>query len=481
MNSSPARNIFILKMNFTNKNINFYSVFRLKPIYIFLYFLCVILFFSACHKTGNIAPKVCNDPHNKTRPNIILILADDIGYEIPTYTGGQSYTTPTIDSLANNGMQFNNCYSSPNCCPSRVMMLTGKYNFRNYSKWGTLNPSEKTIANMLQSNGYFTCVAGKWQLGGGDASVRAFGFDDYMLWNAYNEDITGQENDKGRYKNPKIYQNGSYLPQSQTQGKYADDMFADFISGFIDNHTQCPFFIYYPLSLCHKPFSPTPDDAAFASWNPENGISDISYFPSMVKYMDKKVKQIVDKVKQDSLENNTYIFFVGDNGTDSVTSLFNSRLITGGKGTCTEFGTHVPLIVSAPNNILSNTTHENLVDFTDFFSTIANIANIPQSSLSSFGILDGHSFYPQIQGNNSAERDWIYCYWKPSFGRATDLFKIYAQTQMYKLYDQSTNSNNFYNLRTDSLEQFPKSNQELTTTEATIKQQLQQVLDQMHN
>ena len=468
-------------MNLTNKNITFYDAAKLKFASIPAFFLWVIFFFSACHKTGDQAQKICNDPGNKSRPNIILILADDIGYEIPAYSGGQSYTTPTIDSLANAGIQFTNCYSTPNCCPSRVMMLTGKYNFRNYTKWGKLNPSEKTFANMLQNNGYFTCVAGKWQLDGGDASVKAFGFDDYILWNPFADDLSGDENDKGRYKNPKIYQNGAYLPQSQTQGKYADDMFADFISGFIDSHTQCPFFIYYPMSLCHKPFSPVPDDAAFASWNPDNGVSDVSYFPSMVKYMDKKVKQLVDKIKADSLENNTYIFFVGDNGTDSVTSLYNGRYITGGKGTSTEFGTHVPFIVSSAANILQGSIDNNLVDFTDFFSTMANISNIPQSSLSEYGILDGDSFYPQFQGDNSGARDWIYCYWKPTFGRTSDLFKVYAQTQMYKLYDQTTNNNNFYNLHTDSLEQFPVSDAQLTTNEAAIKQQLQQVLNEMHN
>lgn len=340
---------------------------------------------------------------------------------------------------------------------------------------------QKTFANLLHDNGYFTCVAGKWQLDGGDASVRAFGFDDYMLWNPFAEDIAGAENDKGRYKNPKIYQNGSYLPASQTQGRYADDMFAEFICSFISNHTQCPFFIYYPMSLCHKPFSPTPDDAVFTSWNPENGISDVRYFPSMVKYMDKKVKQIAEQVKTDSLENNTYIFFVGDNGTDSISSLFNGRWVTGRKGTSTEMGTHVPFFVSASGNILPGETNDNLVDFTDFFETIADVSGNGRNTLSGSGTPDGRSFYSQLHGDNSDARSWIYCYWKPTFARTSDMFRIYAQTKTYKLYDALTYNNNFYNLAADSLEQNPLAEPALSGTEISVKQQLQQVLNEMHN
>lgn len=441
----------------------------------------VFLFTISCRKNSNGITRTCNDSGNTGKPNIIFILADDVGYEIPTYTGGHSYETPTIDSLAASGMQFTKCYATPNCSPTRVMMLTGKYNFRNYTEWGHLNNDQKTFVNMLHDNGYFTCVAGKWQLDGGEQSVHNFGFDDYMLWNPFNDDVKGKEMDEGRYKNPKIYQNGNYLSANETDGKYADDMFTDFIVNFIDNHTQCPFFIYYPMSLCHQPFSPTPDDAAFASWNPQAQISDPFYFPSMVKYMDKKVKQIVDKIKEDSLENNTYIFFTGDNGTDSITSQFNNKIVTGGKGTTTEFGTHVPLFISSSTKIIPGTINNNLIDFTDFFKSIADIANISSTSFSGYGVLDGNSFAPQLSGDNSGARSWIYCYWKPEIRSNSGKFQIYAQTATYKLYDQNTNSNNFYNLFSDSLEQYPISPSALTLDQLVVKQQLQQVIDEMHN
>jgi arylsulfatase A len=92
--------------------------------------------------------------YSATEPNIILILADDIGYEVPSYSGGQSYTTPKIDFLTNNGVQFCEARATPLCAPSRVEFFTGKYNFRNYVDWGTLPASNYTIGNLMQSAGY---------------------------------------------------------------------------------------------------------------------------------------------------------------------------------------------------------------------------------------------------------------------------------------------------------------------------------------
>src|ERR1044072_1595149 len=282
------------------------------------------------------------------KPNIILILADDIGYEVPTYTGGLSYSTPSIDALAARGIQFTQCNVCPLCSPTRIELLTGKYGFRNYVQWGTLDRGEKTIANMLQDAGYKTCVAGKWQLGGGDEAIRGFGFDKYRVFEPFDLDqkVERAEN-RHRYKSPHLYENGDFLPESFTKDKYADDLFADYICDFIDSNLLSPFFVYFPLSLCHKPFSPTPDDAEFAAWDPLTDSSDAVYFPSMVKYMDKKVGQIVRKINTSSLTKNTIIIFLGDNGTPpDITSIYNEMAITGGKGTSTTYGTHVPLVVS---------------------------------------------------------------------------------------------------------------------------------------
>src|SRR5678815_3439753 len=121
------------------------------------------------------------------KPNIILILADDVGYKSLTCNGGNLYSTPNIDALAKNGMRFTQCHASSGCCPSRFMLLTGKYNFRNYTEWGVMDRNQKTIAKMLKDAGYKAGYYGKWQLDGGDVSVHSFGFDNYAIHEPYEE------------------------------------------------------------------------------------------------------------------------------------------------------------------------------------------------------------------------------------------------------------------------------------------------------
>src|SRR5689334_6327121 len=136
----------------------------------FAFTLLFSFMFFACTKTKDLKP--LNTTTSATsggatvakRPNIVLILGDDIGVDVPTCYGGQSYETPNIDLMAQQGMKFTSCHSSPLCSPSRVCIMTGKYNFRNYTVWGVMDPNDNTFANLLQNAGYATFVAGKWQL-----------------------------------------------------------------------------------------------------------------------------------------------------------------------------------------------------------------------------------------------------------------------------------------------------------------------------
>ncbi len=410
------------------------------------------------------------------RPNIILILGDDIGYEIPNYTGGQSYNTPNINQLAHQGMQFTQGRAAPKCSPSRFMLMTGKYNFRNYTEWGVLNTSERTIANMLHDEGYATCVAGKWQFDGGDISIRKFGFDKYSVFLPFHAGEV--EEDVYRYKNPHIYENGSFLPDNETNNKYADDIFADYICNFIDSNSTKPFFIYFSLNLAHNPLSPTPDDPEFATWNPLTDSSQPEYFPSMIQYMDKKVGQVVNKIKAAGLDNKTVILYVGDNGTTKhIKSIFNGYPIIGEKSNTTEYGIHVPLAVRWPNKIIAGSISNNLVDFTDFLPTFADIAEIPLPL--NYGILDGLSFYPALKNIAGPKRSGTFCHYDPNFYDDTN-FKRWVQNGTYKLYD-STYNNYFFNFINDIEETSPLPDRSLTPEEILIKSQFEQVFLQMHN
>ncbi len=445
---------------------------------------CCLLFYigsTSCNKQIEKQPVSSQQSASLTneKPNIILILADDIGYEVPTYTGGQSYTTPNIDALAQSGMQFTHCLTAPLCSPSRVMLLTGKYNFRNYIDWGRIDTSQYTIANLLKDAGYATCVAGKWQLDGGDAAAHKTGFDSYLLFLPFTPVTVAEENAENnyRYKNPHLYQHNAFLPDSVTNGKYADDMFTDFIKSFIDSTTAVnkPFFVYYPMSLCHLPFSPTPDDPEYATW--VNGTkTNNTYFPSMVKYMDKKVGELVSFVQSKGITENTVIIFISDNGTPKgITSLFNGKLVDGGKGTPIEYGIHVPFIIKWPQHINPGTVNENLINLPDFMPTLASIAGT-QMPLNG-QIYDGVDFNSSFYNSTSVLRTWSFCHSQPY---ANSKLIRWAQTNTYKLYD-SINKNKFVNIAVDTLEVNPILTKNLTTEQKQIKQQLQSVLNTMHN
>jgi arylsulfatase A len=413
------------------------------------------------------------------KPNIIFILGDDIGYEIPTVNGGQSYATPNIDRMAQIGMRFTKFHASPLCTPSRVMLLTGKYNFRNYGVWGVLDTTSQTIADMLKDAGYKTCAVGKWQLDGGDASLRAAGFDDYMIWSPFTSKDGERVRGKGsRYKDPVIYQNATFLPKTSTQGKFGDDIFTNHIKDFIDANKSTPFFIYDAICLSHEPFSPPPNNADYAAWNPKTSTPDAKYFPSMVNYMDTKIGEILDKVTQAGIADKTLVIFVGDNGTDeSITSMFQGSSFKGGKSRTTEAGTHVPMLMWWQGKIMPGTQNDFLLDFTDLMPTFADVAGIPLPN--NYGPLDGTSFYSAINGSTVPTRQWIYCYYDANQQGKPDKPPIgWVQDTAYKLYDST---GLFYHYSNDLQEKSPLSNGMLTQKEKNIKTNMQAILATMHN
>lgn len=453
-----------------------------------LLFVVLAMLITSCRKkdfkeisSSDIAGQTGN-PNILKRTNIIVIMGDDIGYEVPTVNGGQSYETPNLDLLAKTGMRFTQCHSSPFCAPSRWMLVTGKYNFRNFDQYGVLGTDQRTFANMLHDNGYATAVYGKWAMDGGDTSIHIFGFDQYAIWNPY-KDFEGDHDNKGsHYKNPSIYDNGNFIADSLTEGKYGDDIFTDSLMNFIEANKNKNFFAYYPMTLCHAPLSPTPDDPEFAAWHGGHGANDTAFFPSMVKYTDKLIGKIVQKVKDLNIANQTAIIVIaGDNGCQQdIVSIFNGYPIQGGRQDHTEIGTHVPLFIYWPGTIAPGIVNDDLIDFTDFLPTIADIAGVALPT--TYGTLDGTSFYPQLIGEPGTPRDYIFCHYEPfpTIG-GTQLYR-WAQNKTYKLYDTSSTKQGggFYNIVKDVAEKYPLPNATLSTQEKEIKKQFQSVFVQMH-
>ncbi len=403
--------------------------------------------------------------HDKTsakieqKPNVILIMADDLGYETLGVYGSDSYKTPHLDKLANEGMRFEHCYSTPLCTPSRVQLMTGKYNFRNYIGFGLLDPEEKTFGHYMQEAGYKTCIAGKWQLlgnshqqelAGGKVGTypEKAGFDDYCLWQI---DELGS-----RYKDPFLSIKGKGTKKFKDQ--FGPDLFVEHIKKFMKTNRDGPFFVYYPMALTHDPFVPTPDNEEFKTFDTVSKVNDTVYFGEMVSYMDKLVGRIVKEVETLGISENTLIMFIGDNGTDrDVVSIINGLELEGDKGHTTDAGTHVPFIANWKGKIKAGSINNNLIDFTDFLPSILEAAT--QEKLDE-ELTDGLSFYPQLMGGEYEPRDWVFCHYNPSWGKFKP--RRYVQDKVWKLYENGE----LYNLNLDLPEKNPV---DITTQPDSIK------------
>ena len=321
------------------------------------------------------------------RPNVILIMADDLGYETIAANGGTSYKTPSLDRLAAGGVRFTHCFVQPLCTPTRAQLMTGKYNVRNYIDFGNMDPQAVTFGNYFKQAGYTTCIAGKWQLGRDPELPKKYGFDEYCLWQHTRR--------PPRYANAGLEING--VEKDFSNGEYGPDAVNDYAIDFITRHKDSPFFLYYPMILTHGPYQPTPDSPDYdRKAVGENVNRDDRHFGEMVTYMDKLIGKLVARLEELKLREKTLLIFVGDNGTGAGTrSMMGDKVVIGGKGSTTEAGMRVPLIVSWPKTAASGKVNSDLVDSTDFLPTICAAAgiNLPKDAK-----LDGRSFLPQVRG-----------------------------------------------------------------------------------
>jgi arylsulfatase A len=399
------------------------------------------------------------------KPNLILIMADDLGYETIGANGGTSYKTPVLDRLAATGARFTHCFVQPLCTPTRVQLMTGQYNVRNYLNFGTLDPKAVTFGNLLKSAGYATCITGKWQLGREADLPKKFGFDEHCLWQHTRR--------PPRYANPGLEING--VEKDYTKGEYGPDLVNDYAMDFVTRHRDKPFFLYYPMMLTHSPYQPTPDSKEWdAKTTGEQAKQDAKHFGHMVEYMDKLLGKLVARLDELKLRDNTLILFVGDNGTGRGTrSMMGDKLVIGGKGTTTEFGMHVPLIASWPGKLAAGKVHADLVDSTDFLPTLLDAAGATAPTNLT---LDGRSFLPQMRGENGRPREWVYSWYSPRQGADLTVREL-AFNHRFKLYRDGK----FFDLSKDLEEKQPLAVASLSGEAAAAAKLLQGALDQFKN
>jgi arylsulfatase A len=400
------------------------------------------------------------------QPNIVLILADDVGREVLGCYGGTSYSTPHLDRLAAGGLRFEHFYVMPVCHPTRTTLLTGQYPFRlGHPAWGTFprDAEDRTLPAMLRRSGYDTAIAGKWQLAllkNDLEQPHRMGFDDYSLYGWH---------EGAWYFRPYIWQNGKR--RMDIADRYGPDVICGFVIDFIERNKDRPFFAFYSMELCH---SETNDLAEPAPVGP-NGRYD-SYAEMVVK-MDDRVGRVVETLDRLDLRSNTLIIYLTDNGTaqrslidaegdqyiyEEVISKMGEREIPGGKTTLTDWGTRVPLILNWPGTIEPARVSRTLVDVSDIVPSLADVAGamLPQGVK-----LDGHSLTSQLQ-KDAPRRDWIFAEYEG---------QCFVRNQRWKLY----NDGRFFDMEADPDEKRPLKSDDLPAEAAAAYGELEQALAEL--
>jgi len=363
------------------------------------------------------------------KPNIVFILADDLGFAEISANGSDRYQTPHIDSLAKTGIRFSRFYTAPLCGPSRALILTGRYAFRTgavtqdacASIVRTGEKAEVMIPTVLKKAGYTTAMIGKWGqlLPAGDAAE--WGFDHMMSFKAsgvyWNKAAAatwvkqyGLDGDKfgegGVRANPGPY-NIDAKKLTMADHEYMPDLMHKDAMAFIKENKDRPFFLYYSLAQVHSQILPTPDSAP-----PAPGLDAaaryLQVYRDNITYMDKLVGKLLAELERLKLRNNTVVLFMGDNGTAKANAdhaTIGGRRLIGQKGGMEEGGGLVPLFISWRGVTPAGRLNENVADASDLLPTFAEIAGAP---LPQNRVIDGKSLLPQIKGETKSPRTWAF-------------------------------------------------------------------------
>jgi len=428
------------------------------------------------------------------RPNIVLILADDLGYEGLTCNGGISFETPSFDRLAKQGMRFTHCYSQPICTPSRNKIMTGRSNARNYVEFGVLKRDEVTFGNVMKEAGYRTAIAGKWQLTGGGGvfgldprgrgtTPKLSGFEQSCMW-AYRRDMSERENESyfsktpfranretSRFWYPAILQNEKIQPT--TFDDYGPDLYCQFLLDFIQQNREEPFFVYYPMALTHNPFVPTPLTSGLTDRQKRKG--DKKHFGEMIEYTGVIVQRILDKLEQLELSKKTIVIFTSDNGSHrSIVSRTADRVILGGKALPLDAGVHVPMFVWWDGVIDQGSVCGDLIEFSDFFPTIVEAG---KATLPTDRPIDGRSFLSRLKGEPYTPRESLFVHYDKNPDSTNPAYRRvrFAFDGRYKLYMDGR----LFDIDQDYEETHSLSEKDLSPEMVAVKDRLQKVLDSM--
>ncbi len=374
----------------------------------------------------------CTPKETIEKPNIIFIMADDLGYADLGCYGQKKIKTPNIDKLAANGMRFTQCYAGATiCAPSRSVLMTGQHTGHtrirgNMCKYGgtvghkgnrevrrmNLLKEDVTVASVMQTAGYRTCLAGKWHIGGfnPDAGPLDRGFDEFYGALTY----SGREHGPA-YWPRKWFHNREMVEvtgnQNGEKGYYRTDLNTDRSISFIKKNLNRPFFLYLAYSNPHSPFD-APNTKAYdhEDWPEEEKL-----YASMVDNLDRNVGKLVQALKDSGLEKKTLVLFCSDNGPRSEPSEVQTRVsdffdsngpLQGYKRDLYEGGIRVPMIAYWPDKVPKDTVSDAIWYFADVLPTAADLAGATAPDN-----IDGVSMVPSLMDPKTLPKE-RYLYWE---------------------------------------------------------------------
>lgn len=425
-------------------------------------FLILLMFFSCSSNEAfseNIDDVIETTPTTSpsNKPNILLIIADDMGVDAtPGYNiGPVKPSMPALQNMQNIGITYNNVWSNPTCSPTRATLLTGKYGFRTGVTMvdDVLSTSETSLQSYLKYNGaseYSNAVIGKWHLSKSDNHPNNMGVDHFA-------GLTG--GGVQSYWNWNLNING----QSSISTDYTTTKFTDLAIEWVAEQEQ-PWFLWLAYNAPHTPFhlppnnlhsqGDLPTDEASISANPR------PYYMAMIEAMDTEMGRLLASMSEEELKN-TVIIFIGDNGTPGL--VIQEQVKSRAKGSIYQGGVNVPMVISGMDILRRGQTEDTLINTTDLFSTIANIAGIATDE-----IHDSQSFYETFTNDDSENRTYSYAEARKESGN--DDITIRNSTHKYMLFDDGSES--FYKLNTGELEETNLLLSTLSGSDEIIKNEL---------
>lgn len=438
----------------------------------------------------------------ETLPNIVIILADDLGYGDLSCYGQTKFQTPNIDQLAKEGIRFTQHYAgAPVCAPSRSVLLTSQHTGhttvrgnKKANKYGEfpLSDSDIVLPQLCKEKGYATGMFGKWGLGypGSSGDVMKKGWDDFFGYYSqltahnYHPEFLWHNDTKFFIDKNKHYSNAVYAPT----------LIHDSTLTFIERNKNQPFFLYVPTIIPHAELAAPAEDIAlfkdkFGKEKPYKGIITLNFatkffaaydkqktpraaYAAMIYLLDKQVGEIVAKLKEEGIYDNTIIIFTSDNGPSSEggadPNYFNSNGgLRGNKRDLYEGGIREPLIISWPNKIKHGTS--NLISASwDLMPTLAEIMQVKMPDKT-----DGISLLPTLFNQANTQPEHAYLYWEFHEGKGAQAVRM-GKWKAIKLNAKHPKNARIelYNLDVDVAEKNDVSKQN-----PTITKQLKELMD----